>query len=114
MVSPLDARVATILARTARTFRAASPGPASGLEFEQALYEALVEVPDWHHVAGPDQLDMSLPIASRTGTRYEFDGAFVSSDTLYVLEAKRLSGGGVSRGRVGILVQKLLDIVLGS
>jgi hypothetical protein len=114
MTSSLDISVATTLAKTTRDFQTNRQGPASGHEFEWSLYNAMLDIHSWRHASGPDQFDMGLPISSRTGIRYEFDAVFASTDTLYVIEAKRLSGGGLTREHVGVFVQKLLDTLLGS
>ncbi len=114
MITSLDLLVATTLGRSVLQPTAASQGPTSGYEFEQSLYHCLEDLHEWHHAAGPDQFDMSLPISSRTGIHYEFDGVFVSADTLYVIEAKHLMSSKVSREHVGVLIAKLLDIACGS
>src|SRR5258708_10081067 len=49
---------------------------------------------------------------SRTGIPYEFDCVLLSSDTLYVIEAKRHAR--ITRQHISEFVAKLLDITLGS
>jgi hypothetical protein len=51
-------------------------------------------------------------VRSRTGAHYEYDGAFETDDTLYVIEAKRLTR--VTREHISIFVMKLIDMLLGS
>lgn len=110
-MTPLDDRVATILAQTAQQFRPALHGRLHGLAFEQRLFAALEAIHPWRHAAGPDQFNLGLALRSRTGTRYEFDGVFDDGATLYVVEAKIPV---VTRELVGIFAVKLLDLWLGS
>ncbi len=114
MISPLDTRVAMALTRAAQGIGTGQDGSTSGYEFEQVLFEVVQDVNAWHHISGPDQFNMSLPIFSKTGVRYEFDGVFGSAEMLYVIEAKRLRSGPLSRELVGIFIQKLIDTLIGS
>ncbi|HEV2458439.1 MAG TPA: hypothetical protein VGS80_08735 [Ktedonobacterales bacterium] len=113
MIPPLDVLVATTLADAARTFLARDSGAGNGVEFERALYDALLNAHEWRYATPPDQYDLGLPISTRTGTRYEHDGMVAGDDTLYIIEAKYLRSP-VTREIVGIFVQKLLDTLLGS
>lgn len=113
MVSPLDVLVATTLARATRTFHTSVHGAAAGLEFERTLYDSALRAHDWHYATPPDQFDLGLQIATRTGIRYEHDGMVATGDTLYTLEAKWLAGP-VTREIVGIVVMKLIDTLIGS
>ncbi len=113
MASPLDVLIATTLARATRTFRTSAHGAAAGLEFERALYDSVLRAHDWRYATPPDQFDLGLQIATRTGIRYEHDGMVATGETLYTLEAKWLAGP-VTREIVGIVVMKLLDTLIGS
>jgi hypothetical protein len=53
---------------------------------------------------------MALDLVGKTGTHYEFDGAFLTQGSLYILEAKRV--GILSRAHIGIFVQKRFDVFL--
>jgi len=112
MTAPLDALVATALARATRDFRSGDTGARAGAGFEHHLFQTLLDLHAWRHAAGPDQFDMVSRVRSRTGARYEYDGAFETNDTLYVVEAKRL--GNVTREHISIFVMKLIDMLLGS
>ncbi len=110
--SQVDTLVATTLAQTARTFTYQGPGASAGVAFEQALYTDLLEAADWRYNSGPDELNMGGLLHSRTGIPYEFDCVLLSSDTLYVIEAKRHAH--ITRQHVSEFVAKLLDVTLGS
>ena len=112
VASPLDIRVAEVLGRSARAFQPdPNLAPAQhGQYFEQAVFRTLLAEGAFTRVGGPDQFDMSLHISSRTGIRYEFDGAFATPQTLYVVEAKT----SIGRGDVGAFTLKLLDVMLGA
>ena len=110
MVTPLDIHVSTTIARVAGASSGHRGGVKAGFLFEQDLFQALEGIHAWEHCAGPDHFDMALDLVGRSGTHYEFDGAFLSDNTLYVVEAKKV--GVLGRQHVGILVQKLLDILL--
>lgn len=84
----------------------------AGLAFERALYADLLEAADWPSHSGPDALDMGGALQSRTGIHYEFDGIFLTSDTLYIVEAKRHAH--ITRLHLSEFVIKLLDVTLGS
>jgi hypothetical protein len=112
MAASLDALVATTLARAARDFRTGETGARAGAGFEHHLFQTLLELQSWRHAAGPDQFDMVGRVRSRTGAHYEYDGAFETDDTLYVVEAKRLAN--VTREHISIFVMKLIDMLLGS
>jgi hypothetical protein len=112
MTHQVDAQVATTLARTARTFAFQGSGPDAGLAFEQALYADLLDATNWRYNSGPDELNMGGLLHSQTGLPYEFDGVLLSSDTLYVIEAKRHIH--ITRQHIGEFVAKLLDVLLGS
>ena len=107
-----DSLVVTTLARTARAFATQDTGAAAGVAFKQALYAGLLDVANWLHTAGPDEFDMGDLLHSRTGIRYEFDCALLSSDALYVIEAKRHAR--ITRQHISEFVSKLLDVSLGS
>lgn len=110
MVTLLDLQVVSALARVAGESSNNSGGVSAGYRFEQELFSALEVVHVWEHCAGPDHFDMALDLVGKSGTHYEFDGAFLGGDTLYVVEAKKV--GILGRQHVGIFVQKLLDILL--
>jgi hypothetical protein len=112
MFAPLDAQVATSLARAARDFRSGDTGARAGIGFEAHLFQALLDLHSWRHAAGPDQFDIVSRVRSRTGTRYEYDGAFENDDTLYIVEAKHL--GKITREHISVFVMKLIDMLLGS
>jgi hypothetical protein len=112
MVTLLDIQVTNAIARVARESSDHAGGVSAGYRFEQEVFRALESVHSWEHCAGPDHFDMALDLVGKSGTHYEFDGAFLSGDTLYVVEAKKV--GVLGRQHVGILVQKLLDILLAS
>jgi len=114
MSAHLHIGVATSLARCVRAFPADGRGPAQGYRFERALFDAVMEVAPWRHAAGPDQFGMGLPTVSKSGVQYEFDGAFATDDTMYLVEAKHLTGGAVTREHIGVSVQRLLDTLMGS
>src|SRR5215472_13970162 len=104
MVTPLDIRVAGVIAAAASLSSKHRGGPQGGYTFEQQVFRSLEGAHVWEHCAGPDHFDMALDLVGKTGTRYEFDGAFLSGDTLYVIEAKKV--GVLGRQHVGIFVQK--------
>lgn len=108
---PLDMLVATTLADALRQY---APVHGSGAIFEKHIYQAVLNAYPWHFAMGPDQVNMGLPISSRTGTQYEFDGIFEADGSLYLIEAKQFTRSGVKRQHVGIFIQKILDILLGS
>ena len=108
----VDTLVATTLARTARTFVSRGSGSEAGVAFEQALYADLLEVNNWRYNSGPDELNMGGLLHSRTRIPYEFDCVLLSSDTLYIIEAKRHAH--ITRQHVSEFVAKLLDVTLGS
>jgi len=111
---PIDTRVAITLAASVRNFRARGGSSQAGQDFEQLIYDDLLAAHSWRYATGPDQFGMGLQLASRTGAEYEFDGVFGTDTTLYVVEAKHLARGSLTREHVGIFVQKLLDTVLGA
>lgn len=113
-IDALDRRVATTVAASIRKFRAQGSGSQVGQDFEQLVFKDLLDAHDWRYATGPDQFGMGLQLASRTGTTYEFDGVFGTDTTLYVIEAKHLAHGSLSREHIGIFLQKLLDTLLGS
>ena len=78
MVTPLDVRVAAALAAVANSSSQHRGGTQGGYAFEQEAYRALESAHTWDHCAGPDHFDMSLDLVGKSGTRYEFDGAFLS------------------------------------
>lgn len=118
MVMPVDILVATTLASTAKTSDSPSNqlldidrhASAAGQRFERTLFEELQAAYPWDHCCGPDHFDMALDLIGKTGTHYEFDGAFLTHSSLYILEAKRV--GILSRAQIGIFVQKLFDVFL--
>jgi hypothetical protein len=112
MVAPLDALVATALAQTTRDFRSGDTGARAGIGFEAHLFHALLDLHPWRHAAGPDQFDMVNRVHSRTGAKYEYDGAFETDESLYIVEAKHL--GKVTREHISVFVMKLIDMLLGS
>jgi hypothetical protein len=113
-VDALDRRVATTVAASIRKFRTRGTGSQVGQDFEQLVFRDLLDAHDWRYATGPDQFSMGLQLASRTGTAYEFDGVFGTDTTLYVIEAKHLARGSLTREHIGIFLQKLLDTLLGS
>jgi hypothetical protein len=121
MALPTDVLVATTLARTAQSYMPPGNQPldphhthhsaaAAGQQFERALFEGLQAAYPWEHCCGPDHFDMALDLTGKTGTHYEFDGAFLTQDNLYIVEAKRVDM--LTRAHIGILVQKLFDVFL--
>lgn len=111
VITELDVLVSTTLARVAHAASAShSVGSASGHSFEHDVFQALADIYPWEHCIGPDHFDMALDLVGRSGTHYEFDGAMLTQDTLYVVEAKKV--GVLSRQHVGIFIHKLLDILL--
>jgi hypothetical protein len=110
MVTSLDVCVTAALAVAAKSSSTHNSGTQGGYAFEQEAYRVLESAHTWDHCAGPDHFDMALDLVGKSGTRYEFDGAFLSGNTLYVVEAKKV--GVLSRQHIGIFVQKLLDTVL--
>jgi hypothetical protein len=108
----LDTLVVTTLAQTARSFASQGTGAEAGVAFERALYTDLLDTADWRYNSGPDELNMGGLLHSRTGIPYEFDSVLLSSDTLYVIEAKRHAH--ITRQHISEFVAKLLDITLGS
>jgi hypothetical protein len=107
-----DTLVATTLARTARAFSSQGTTVEAGVAFERALYTDLLDTADWRYNSGPDELNMGGLLHSRTGIPYEFDCVLLSSDTLYVIEAKRHAR--IIRQHISEFVAKLLDVTLGS
>lgn len=112
-MSNLDVLVASTLARSARAFHSNARGAAAGVEFEQAMYQSLSTTYSWRYATPPDQFNLGLQLATRTGTQYEHDGMVASDETLYTLEAKWYTSP-ITRQIVGIVVQKLFDTLLGS
>jgi hypothetical protein len=106
--------VAHTLAKASRTFATSQKGSAAGFDFEQHLYHSLLPQLPWRHVVGPDQLDPGFPWTSHTGSIYEYDGMYVAQDAFYIVEAKHLVHGRITREIVSIFVYKLLDVFLGS
>lgn len=107
-----DTLVVTTLAQTARSFASQGTSAEAGVAFERALYSDLLDAGDWRYNSGPDELNMGGLLHSRTGIPYEFDCVLLSSDTLYVIEAKRHAH--ITRQHISEFVAKLLDITLGS
>src|SRR5258706_8389967 len=107
-----DTIVVTTLAQTARSFASQGTSAEAGVAFERALYTDLLDTGDWRYNSGPDELNMGGLLHSRTGIPYEFDCVLLSSDTLYVIEAKRYAH--ITRQHISEFVAKLLDITLGS
>lgn len=112
MAHQRDALLATTLARTVQTFASNKDGVSAGLDFEQAIYIDLLNAADWRQTAGPNEVDMSGLVRSQTGVQYEFDGALLASDALYIIEAKRHRH--ITRQHISEFVTKLLDITVGS
>lgn len=112
MIHQCDTLVATTLARTARAFASQGTSAEAGVAFERVLYTDLLDSADWRYNSGPDELNMGGLLHSRTGTPYEFDCVLLSSDTLYVIEAKRHAR--ITRQHISEFVAKLLDVTLGS
>jgi hypothetical protein len=107
-----DRLVVTTVAKVAREFSARGTGGEAGIAFERAVYNAMLRADTWRHHAGPDEFDMGGLLRSRTGIHYEFDSAFLGTDTLYVIEAKRHAR--ITRQHLSEFAAKLLDVVLGS
>jgi hypothetical protein len=110
MATQLDTLVSTTLAGAVRLSAGSGGGSRGGQVFEQAVYGALETLHPWEHCAGPDHFDMALDLVGKSGTHYEFDGAFLTHEALYVVEAKKV--GLLGRQHVGIFVHKLLDVLL--
>jgi hypothetical protein len=112
LLHPRDTLIATVLAKTAQGFISDGSSTEAGFAFEKALYGALLHAAEWRYHSGPDEFDMGGMLQSRTGIHYEFDGVLLTSDTLYVVEAKRHAR--IARQHIGEFVLKLLDVMLGS
>lgn len=110
MATQLDILVTTTVARAAHLSAGRDGGSEGGQAFERAVYNALETIHPWEHCAGPDHFDMALDLVGKSGTHYEFDGAFLTHETLYVIEVKKV--GLLGRQHIGIFVHKLLDILL--
>jgi hypothetical protein len=68
MVASLDVVVATTLADTVRRFKVITSGAANGLEFEQTLFQAVLNAHHWRYATPPDKYDF---LSEQTHT---FDG----------------------------------------
>jgi hypothetical protein len=110
MASSIELQMCSTLARVAHASSDLSSGASGGQSFERRVFHALEAAHTWEHCMGPDHFDMTLDLVGKTGTHYEFDGAFLTRSTLYVLESKKV--GTLTREHVGIFVHKLLDILL--
>jgi hypothetical protein len=112
-MSSLDAKVAMTLDTACRTFIPSKKGSQAGIEFEDHLHARMEQEIHWQHCVGPNQMDFIIPLQSKTGITYEFDGIYLGDDTFYFVEAKYLTTG-VTREHITIFVHKLIDMVLGS
>jgi len=112
MATSLDVLVSTTLAHIACAKSDRGDRAISGQSFERKVFRVLEGIAAWEHCVGPDHFDMALDLVGKTGTHYEFDGAFLAQNTLYVVEAKKVKV--LTRQHIGIFVHKLLDILLAS
>jgi hypothetical protein len=110
MATQLDTLMSTTLAGAVGASTETAAGSQGGQAFERAVFTALEAIHPWEHCAGPDHFDMELDLVGKSGTHYEFDGAFLTHETLYVVETKKV--GLLGRQHVGIFVHKLLDVLL--
>jgi len=91
MASSLELQMCSTLAQVARNSSSLNGGSSSGQSFERNVFRALEESQAWEHCMGPDHFDMALDLVGKTGTHYEFDSAFLSGGTLYVIEVKKVA-----------------------